>query len=137
MARGKTVVHRHLPSCGQIHGHLGDGVPGSVREFCEHVDELTGFCALNYRHQGALLAVFGLVRRRGPQFAIRHGHLVEAQLRAKILRKEHPFLGMLVLLPVLEPAQGVFVLLFELLGLQLVDPRNGGERDGISLRLLL
>jgi len=134
---GKGLFHRQLPSRGHIHGHLGDGVPGSVRAFCEHVGDLTGVRALNHRHQGALLSVFGLVRQRGPQLAIGHGHLVEAQLGAKILRKEHPFLGMLVRLPVLEPAQGVLVRLFELLGLQLVGPRPGGQRDGLSLRLLL
>ena len=93
--------------------------------------------SLNHCHEGARLAVFGLVRERGPQFAIRHGHLVEAQLGAKILRKEHPVLGMLGRLPVLQPAQGVFVLRFELLGLQLVGPRTGGERDGLTLRLRL
>jgi len=134
---GKGLLHRQLHIRGHIQSHLGDGVPRSVRESREHLGNLAGFRALDHRDEGSLLPVFGLVRERGPELAIRHGHLVEAQLGADILWKEHPFLGVLVLIPVLEAAQVVFVLLFELLGLQLVRPRNGGECDRLSLRFLL
>ena len=124
---GKGLCHRPLPSRGHIHGHLGDGVPCAVRESCEHVGHLAGFRALDHCHKGSLFPMFRLVRERGPELAIRHGHLVDTQLEAEILWKEHPFFSMFVLGPVLAAAQGVFVLLFELLGLQLVGPRNGGE----------
>ena len=54
----------------------------------------------------------------------------------EILWKEHPVLTVLML-PGRVAAQGVFVLLLELLGLQLVGSRNGGERDRLSLCLVL
>jgi hypothetical protein len=58
-------------------------------------------------------------------------------MRAEVLWKEHPFFDMLVLLPTRETTEVVFVLLFEFLGLQLVRSRNGGERDRLSLGLVL
>lgn len=127
LGAGKGLLDRQLHIRAHIHGHLDDGVPRAVREFLEHVGNLTGFRALNHRHQGALLSVFGLVRQRGPEFAIGHGHLVDTQMGAEILGKEYPVLSVLVLLPGLESAQVFFVLLLEFLGLQLVGSRNGGE----------
>ena len=56
---------------------------------------------------------------------------------AEILRKKHPVFSVLVLLPGREAAQLLFVLLLELLGLQLVRLRNGSERNRLSLCLVL
>lgn len=137
LGEGKGLLHCHLHIRGHIHGHLGDGVSRSVRESREHLGNLAGFCALDHRHEGALLSVFGLIRECGPEFTIRQGYLVGAQMGADILRTEHPFLGVFFLIPVLETAQVFFELLLEFLGRQLVDSRNGAERDRLSLCLML
>ena len=53
--------------------------PRTGREFVEHVSHIARFRALDHRDEGPLLSVGCLVRERRPQFAVRHGHLVNAQ----------------------------------------------------------
>jgi hypothetical protein len=139
--RHKLGAWKGLLDC-QIHirghsqRHFGDGVPRFVREFVKHLSNSAGLGALDHRHEGTLFPVGRLVREGSPEFAIRHSNLVKTQMGAEILWKEHPVFSVLVL-PGRAAAQRVFVLLLELLGLQLVGSRNGGERDRLSLCLVL
>ncbi len=137
LGTGKGLRDRQFHIRRHIHGHLGYGVPRANRESGQDLGDVAGFRALDHRHEGTLPAVGRLVRQRGPELAVRHGHFVDAQMRAKVLWKEHPVFRVLVLLPGCESTQVVFILLFKLLRLQLVGSRNGGERDRLSLRLLL
>ena len=134
---GEGLLDGHLHIRRHIQGHLGDGVPRVDRAFREHRGKITGCRALNHRHESALLPVGRLVRQGGPELAVCQGPLVDTQLGAEILGKEHPVLGMLVRLPGREATEVVFVLLLEFLGLQLGAPGNGGERDRLSLGLVL
>ena len=134
---GKGLLDSQLHIRGHLQGHLGHGLPRTGRELGEHLDHLAHFRALDHRDESPLLSVGGLVRECRPEFAIRHDHLVNAQMGAEILWKEHPFFDMLILLPVREATEVLFILLFEFLGLQLVRSRNGGKRDRLSLGLML
>lgn len=137
LGAGKAWLDRQLHIRGHIQGHLGNDRPRTGREFVEHLSYITRFRALNHRDEGPLLSVGGLVRKRGPELAVRDGHLVNAQMGAEIRWKEHPVFSVLVLLPVREATEMVFVLLLEFLGLQLVGSCNGRERDRLSLGLML
>jgi len=63
----------------------------------------------------------GVVGQDGVELSIGHGHFINAQLRADVLRKEHPRVGMVSLAPSCESAQMMFVLLVKLFDRDLLD----------------
>ena len=85
-----------------------------------------------------LFAMRGFVGQDGVERTIGHGHFINAQLRAEVLRKEHPRVGMVSLAPGGKVAQVILVLLFKLFGRDLLGSGNGGQRCDFRLcRLLL
>jgi len=80
----------------------------------------------------------GFVGQDGVELAIGHGHFLEAQLGAEVLRKEPPRVGLASLAPGCESAQMVLVLLFKRFARDLLGFGEGGQRSGFRLcRLLL
>ena len=82
-----------------------------------------------------MFAVAGFVRADSVELALADRHVIEAQMRPHVLRKDEPRGGMRACRPRGEVAERLVVLSHKPLGIQEMSLGNRGQRQGLGVSL--
>jgi hypothetical protein len=97
----------------------------------------TGIGDLDHGHEHPLAAMVFLVRRYGVQLPVAHGRLINGEVAADIIGEKDEILGMMLLVPQVEAAQVVLVIVVEPARVHADELSSALDAHGMAIKTFL